>query len=350
MRTLSRTLGIRLLVACSVTLLVPHPVRAADDDDGADARPFEFALIGDVPYNDEQITKLDNLIAVLNRDRRIQWVLHAGDIKSSSTPCDDETFVTRLSQYQRLRKPFIYTPGDNEWTDCHRAAAGQFNPIERLEALRRIFFPTPGLSTTGGMPVITQADDPGFEDYVENQMWVRSNVMFSAIHVVGSDNGLQPWSGIDPADSKANPRPDRFAEVFARLVAALAWLEKTFDVAERLKSLGIFILIHGDPELDPFAGTTDLGGFKTFMGALADRTARSGRPVVLAHGDTHFFRVDKLLRAETLDGRFLRLEDFTRVETFGDEDVHWVRVTVDPRAANVFSFEPVIVDANRLAR
>jgi hypothetical protein len=48
-----------------------------------------------------------------------------------------------------------------------------------------------------------------------------------------------------------------------------------------------------------------------------------------------------------------RLENFTRVETFGDNqangnnDVHWVKVVVDARSRDVFTFQPQIVPANR---
>jgi dienelactone hydrolase len=63
------------------------------------------------------------------------------------------------------------------------------------------------------------------------------------------------------------------------------------------------------------------------------------RPVVLAVGDTHIFRVDKPLYQE--EGSLV--ENFTRVETFGDPNVHWVRVTVDPREPEVFSFHQKLV-------
>jgi hypothetical protein len=54
-----------------------------------------------------------------------------------------------------------------------------------------------------------------------------------------------------------------------------------------------------------------------------------------------------------LDALARRLENFTRVETFGDNqangtnDVNWLKVTVDPRSREVFSFQPQIVPANR---
>ncbi len=180
-------------------------------------RKFSFAFIGDVPYTDLQIEKFDRLVEKVNADRAIRWVVHAGDIKAGSTPCDDATFVARFEQYQEFKRPFIITPGDNEWTDCHRVGAGQFNPIERLEKLRGIFYPRPGFSTGGqAMVVQTQAAFPGFETFVENVLWHHRGVIFATVHVVGSNNNLAPWSGIDPDDSFENPCAGRLAEFEAR--------------------------------------------------------------------------------------------------------------------------------------
>jgi hypothetical protein len=46
----------------------------------------------------------------------------------------------------------------------------------------------------------------------------------------------------------------------------------------------------------------------------------------------------------TRSGR--RVESFTRVETFGELDNHWLQVTVDPNNPNVFTFEQRIVAGN----
>jgi hypothetical protein len=77
------------------------------------------------------------------------------------------------------------------------------------------------------------------------------------------------------------------------------------------------------------------------LAALEQETVAFGKPVVLVHGDSHYFRIDKPL---TRGGR--RLENFTRVETFGNPDVHWLRVTVDPNDPNVFTFRQQIVRNN----
>jgi hypothetical protein len=37
---------------------------------------------------------------------------------------------------------------------------------------------------------------------------------------------------------------------------------------------------------------------------------------------------------------------FTRVETFGAANTHWVEATIDPRATPMFRFTPRIVPSN----
>ncbi|MGR9117367.1 MAG: hypothetical protein ACU85E_16560, partial [Gammaproteobacteria bacterium] len=49
----------------------------------------------------------------------------------------------------------------------------------------------------------------------------------------------------------------------------------------------------------------------------------------------------------TWDSDKPRLENFTRVETFGNPNAHWVKVTVDRNSSNVFSFEQKFVEKNR---
>ena len=77
--------------------------------------------------------------------------------------------------------------------------------------------------------------------------------------------------------------------------------------------------------------------------ALERETVAFDKPVVLVHGDTHYFRIDKPLFGAT-SKRIL--EHFTRVETFGAPDGHWVRGSVDPDDPQVFGFKPEIVQKN----
>jgi len=92
-------------------------------------------------------------------------------------------------------------------------------------------------------------------------------------------------------------------------------------------------------------------GFQEFLSAVRDEVIAFRRPVAYVHGDSHYFRIDKPF----LDARGRRLENFTRIETFGDNqgngnnDVNWLKVRVNARSREVFSYEPQIVPANRTA-
>ncbi len=60
------------------------------------------------------------------------------------------------------------------------------------------------------------------------------------------------------------------------------------------------------------------------------------------HGDSHYFKVDKPISGPA--GGVVA--NFTRVETFGARNTHWVMATIDAKAPNLFSFQPRIVAAN----
>jgi len=65
--------------------------------------------------------------------------------------------------------------------------------------------------------------------------------------------------------------------------------------------------------------------------------------VVLVHGDSHYFKVDKPLNRSTGGGV---LTNFTRVETLDACNTRWVSARIDRRTPNLFVFEPRIVAAN----
>jgi len=81
---------------------------------------------------------------------------------------------------------------------------------------------------------------------------------------------------------------------------------------------------------------------------LEKETIAFGRPVVLVHGDSDFFRIDKPLGPPRVRGipSLPKVENFTRVETFGSPNHHGLGVTIDPNDPNVFVFRPRIVGAN----
>ena len=112
-----------------------------------------------------------------------------------------------------------------------------------------------------------------------------------------------------------------------------------------------------DPTLEPSAhaevaeADPSTDGFRDFLLALRDEVVAFRKPVAYVHGDSHYFRVDRPFQ----DALGRRLENFTRVETFGNNpgngnnDVQWIKVHVDARSREVFSYEVQIVPGNRIA-
>ena len=225
--------------------------------------------------------------------------------------------------------------GDNEWTDCHRIKAGEFQPLERLAKLREIFFSKPGTSLgQKPMQVTSQAReiDGGLAEHL---IWIKNSVVFSSLHIVGSNNGLKAFE----VGSKAERTEADDLEVASREKLALNWLDKTFNEAKRSDASGVFILIHANPGLEKVPA--DRLGFESFLSKLETLSKEFKRPVVLAHGDSHYFRVDKPTLAS---GEFI--SNFTRVETFGPDHLHWIEILVNPNDQNVFTFKPRLVDGN----
>lgn len=284
-------------------------------------------------------------------------MLHVGDAKDGGEPCSDALLRRRFELFQGFRTGFVFTPGDNDWTDCHRRSNGGYLPVERLDFVRELFYPVPD-RTTGGAPfeVTTQADDPGFESFVENTLFVREQIVFAQIHVVGSNNGLAPWQQIDPEDSVESPRPDRIAEFVDRNAAAIAWLDRAFDTAAAIEAAGVHIAIHANPRFELAADDPARAGFNGFLARLSTRAAAFDRPVLLAHGDFHTFLLDQprftpaQARTDDADAQAeAPLPRLMRVQTFGETGIHWLRIEVDPDSREVFTVVPRWVEQNLIA-
>jgi hypothetical protein len=316
----------------------------------ASKNAIDLAVIGDVPYGAGAANLFPTLIESINRDASVRRAVHVGDTKSGSTVCSDEWFHFIYDSFESFKDPLVYTPGDNEWTDCHRNNNGNWNPVERLARIREIFFSNPG-QTLGGRSKATDAQ----HGYPENVMWMESGVVFAAIHLVGSNNNLAPWTCYLPFDT-ACPNGDapetpamasiREAEWQGREAANRAWLEKAFDLADQRKASGVVIFSHGDmwhPEdvLDP---DVSFSGHQLFVERLAARSAAFEKPVILFAGDSHDFRVDHPLVGDALYGApdAPNLTQIT-VDRSIEDDIVWLKLHVDPRSEEVFSWEEVTV-------
>lgn len=333
--------------------IVQPLARADEGDDG-----YAIGLWGDLPYSQQQETVgLPNLFADMNA-HRLKFTVHDGDLKQGSgSPCDDALYLRARGWFDSLRGAAMFTTGDNDWVDCDRPSNGGFNSRERLDKERQVFFSTD--FSLGQEPIRQEVQSQplclgvaGAVPCVENRRWTIGRVTYVTLNVQGSCNNL------------CDTAPDA-AEFQARNAANIQWLRESFAVATQRHSAAIMLISQADPGWDLSDGTraplrdpkslaeTDgqPDGFRDYLLALRDLVIAFRKPVAYVHGDSHYQRIDKPF----LDAQGRRLENFTRVETFGDNaangtnDVHWLKVTVDPRSREVFSYQPMIVPANRVA-
>ena len=318
-------------------------------------RPVTYAVIGDVPYLPfaTATTRFPTLIDAINADPAVKRVIHVGDIKSGSSVCSDAYFQTIGQAFATFTKPLVYAIGDNEWTDCHRANNGGFNPLDRLAAIRELFFANPG-ATLGGQPAHLFDQ----EAYPENQQWKAADVVFSVLHIIGSNNGRAPWFGdrvVSPGPGEtAAETATREAEWAARNQADLDWIDRTFEVAERERARGVVFFFQADmwnqPDRD---GGVSFTAFSDIVTELAARATQFGRPVLMVVGDFHNYRVDvgvpwfNTYYGVTPPANLTQIVVDRSIEATDDATpIDYLRLTIDPSSPAVFSWEQVFVPEN----
>jgi hypothetical protein len=350
--------------ALAASLVIPLAAPAADPQPAKRLpQASTLAVIGDWPYNSVLHKSARLLIDSINADPQVQLVLHIGDIHSGSMPCtgagldpvpagaDPKWNEGIFRLFEQFRKPLVYTPGDNEWTDCHKkkqATSGA--PLDELAGVRKLFFPTPG--TTLGMQkkrVRTQAQSfdrshPADAQFVENVMWQQAGVVFVTVHMPGSNNDGLPWTA--PFTNETA----RVREVAQRTGAGLRWLQAAFARAAKEDAKAVLIGVQADM-WDPEAAASDgdgLGGYTFFVHELANLVLRFRRPVLLINGDSHVYGADRpLADPASATGKMHgapAVPNLTRITIQGSTNApaEWLRLKIDPGAGEVFRWDNVV--------
>lgn len=293
-------------------------------------KPFTFIVLGDMPYNlPADNVRFENVINEINKQEQV-FNVFVGDFKSSKTPCSDAAFQKILDYFNSFKKPLIYTPGDNEWTDCGKPQAGSYNINERLSALRAKFFKDTVHSLGKSKMILTsESSNKEYAKFVENKMWDYNKISFATIHLVGSNNNF------DKDSLKSNE------EFFERSKADIFWLNEVFKKAKANNSLGIVIFEHADM-ITPDKGKD---GFVIFLKELQKLVLDYKKPVLLINGDSHEYKVDKpLYENEELKKSVL---NFTRLQVFGEADMHAVKVVVNPKNPTLFEINQFLIKENQ---
>ena len=349
-------------LVCSTLIAVLSPVAVGSAD--APKHRTTIAVYGDAPYgttptDTTETAATPGFIAAVNADPDVELVVHVGDIHSGKQYCTEAYDRTIADLWTSFKDPLIYTPGDNEWTDCHKSAegGGVYNattgqidfvldaagqkvdyaggdPVANLALLRSIFFQRPGRTLGGGNKlVLSQATlfdprHPSDRKYVENVMWEQNRVLFVTLNLPGGSNNDQDvWYGA-PTESSAQAR-----ERSERSGADLRWLDAAFLVARATGLRGLVIVAQADM-WDAEKGAAHQAGYEPFVKSIATNALAFGEPVLLLNGDSHVYRSDNpLLATDPLN--FMHpgydVPNFHRIVVHGSTlPLEYLKLTIDP--------------------
>ena len=329
---------------------------------GTGGGAYDFGVVGDTPYTHVQAKEFKQVMASIDA-AELAFVVHVGDFQfdgrpynrdpsKADMPCADDTYASVLRTFEASKNPFILTPGDNDWTDCVHVKARKIDPLERLDKIRAMFYPQGRSLGQRSIALTHQSGDTGYAKFRENLTWSIGGVRYVTLHMVGSNNNL----GKDPRD---------IAEHAERAAANDAWLKKAFATAKAESALGLVIMTQANPGfenqwnasmkrryvssikgLKPPA-KAEPTGFDAFLATVAAEMESYDRPTLFIHGDTHLFRISRPLVSTKTQQPF---QNFTRVETFGWPDSHWLRITVDPADSQLFRIRTELVAENLVNR
>jgi hypothetical protein len=331
---------------------------------GNSTAPMTIAIYGDAPYGTSptdlvQTNGTPAFIASINADTAVSLVMHVGDIHSGKQFCTEAYDNQIFGFWTAFQDSLIYTPGDNEWSDCHKVAEGgglysaatgaivyqvdamgnpidyaKGDPIANLDLVRSIFFATPGATLgMGGKKVVSQknyfdAAHPTDAKYVENVMWQDAQTLFVTINLPGgSNNDDDNWYGT-PSQSAAQAQ-----EIVERTGADLRWLDAAFAQATANGASSVVIMAQADM-WDPEKGAAHQALFEPFVANIATHTTSFAKPVLMLNGDSHVYQShNPLSAADSLAYMHpgYDVPNFHRIVVHGSTlPVEYLRFTVTP--------------------
>jgi hypothetical protein len=314
-----------LIAGCGVLALLGPLAPSAAHANPPAKNVSTIAVYGDAPYgttptDTAEFKATPSFIDSVNADPNVGLVLHVGDIHSGKQYCTQAYDQSIFDVWKNYQDPVVYTPGDNEWTDCNKKGEGggaynattqqidyvldannqpvdyaKGDPIANLDLVRSIFFAHPGRTLgQNSRSVLSQSFvyDPNHaadRKYVENVMWTQSDVVFVTINLPGgSNNDTDVWYAA-PAETAAQTQ-----ERTERTAADIRWLNLAFAIANGIHAKGVVIGAQADV-WDPEKGAAHQTAYEPIVKTVADDTTAFGRPVLMFNGDSHVYRSDNPL-------------------------------------------------------
>ena len=276
-----------------VTVVASLGLAACDD-----SSPYDIAVFGDVPYTSTAVTQYERMIDNINASSA-QFSVHVGDIgPATSSTCTTATVDRERARFDTFARPLVFTPGDNEWTDCGD------RKLTPLSYIRNTIFRGTGTQSRGQTTMALASQ--GQSGYPENARWTRGPVTFATLHVVGSKDNYGQRSEHDP-----------------RRLNNIAWLRDTFTSAKNRGDKGVVLLAQTDPNF-----TNPITAYQSMLDAVKREALNFGGQTLYVHGDGHTYKNDRPLAG---------VDRLRRLQVEGDGKVSYVKIRIDPGSSAVFT-------------
>ncbi|MDW7548599.1 hypothetical protein HUZ36_05050 [Pseudoalteromonas sp. McH1-7] len=247
------------------------------------ASATSFLAFGDMPYTqvDHEMLTSTGVLHKLANATEHDFIVHVGDMKSGSLSCTNELLRSNYALISNVSsKPFVYTPGDNDWTDCDRETLSpRYDELERLNFIRDNF-------------AVQSPHLPQFKRQLtlpENQAWVVDDVQFLTLHIPGTNNGRRQ---ILLSNKKVAYKASQ-----SRDEENIKWLNSLLSSTRKAAVIFMQADLYQSQKYSGHCNKTTKAkcdGYQLYRETFAQYAARLSYPLLLIHGDTGEFCFTKL--------------------------------------------------------
>ncbi|MDR5757493.1 hypothetical protein [Caballeronia sp. LZ035] len=291
--------------------------------------PLGFAVLANALSRPADEAPVRRMLDAIGRDSNIAFIVYDGNFKGSAEACRDSIYQSRHDLLDASRTPVIVLLGQHDWADCGQVHAGAYDPVERLDFIRQLFFADANALGQTPLTLSRQSDVARFRTFREIVRWQSQGVAFIGLNVPSPNNHYLTAGG-------------RNGEFEDRAVATSFWLEHAAETARRTDMRALVILLQGDPDFSRYErrerfawlrfsrANPPRDGFLELKRSLVKAAETFRGPVIVIHGtdasEPAGFHIDQPLRND----KGLIVTNLTRVAiAFGKPQSQWLDVQTD---------------------
>ncbi len=325
----ARCFAAALFFALSVGIC--QPIRAQDKS------PLSFAVVANALNRASDESSVRQMLDAIARDRGdIAFIVYDGNVKGASEPCRDSIFQARHDLLDASRIPLVLLLGQHDWADCGLAQTGAYDPVERLDFVRQLFYPDANSLGQSPLTLSRESDVAHFRTFREIVRWQDHGVAFIGLNAPSPNNHYLTAGG-------------RNGEFEDRAVATSFWLEHAAETARRSEMRALVVILQGDPDFGRYErrerfpwlrfsrSSQPRDGFLELKRSLVKAAETFRGPVIVIHGtetpEPNGFHIDQPLRND----KGLAVTNLTRVAiAFKRPQAQWLEVQTDARWRSPF--------------